>query len=88
MKVKLLSRVQLFATPWTIAYQAPPSMGFPRQEYWSGGAIALSTKASRIHLFHVAPVIFYSRSGDNIVLTEILYSKMLGFIYMMSTNVL
>ena len=36
VKVKLLSRVQLFATPWTIAYQAPPSMGFPRQEYWSG----------------------------------------------------
>ena len=36
VKVKLLSRVQLFATPWTIAYQAPPSMGFSRQEYWSG----------------------------------------------------
>ena len=35
-KVKLLSRVWLFATPWTAAYQAPPSMGFPRQEYWSG----------------------------------------------------
>ena len=36
MKVKLLSRVQLFMTPWTVAYQAPPSMGFSRQEYWSG----------------------------------------------------
>ena len=36
MKVKSLSRVQLFATPWTAAYQAPPSMGFSRQEYWSG----------------------------------------------------
>ena len=35
MKVKSLSRVQLFATPWTVAYQAPPSMGFSRQEYWS-----------------------------------------------------
>ena len=35
MKVKLLSRVRLFATPWTAAYQAPPSMGFSRQEYWS-----------------------------------------------------
>ena len=33
--MKLLSRVQLFATPWTVAYQAPPSMGFSRQEYWS-----------------------------------------------------
>ena len=36
VKVKLLSRVQLFATPWTAAHQAPPSMGFSRQEYWSG----------------------------------------------------
>ena len=36
VKVKLLSRVQLFATPWTVAYQAPPSMGFRRQESWSG----------------------------------------------------
>ena len=36
VKVKTLSRVPLFATPWTVAYQAPPSMGFSRQEYWSG----------------------------------------------------
>ena len=36
MKMKLLSRVQLFATPWTVAYQAPPSMGFSRQECWNG----------------------------------------------------
>ena len=36
VKVKLLSRVRLFATPWTAAYQVPPSMGFSRQEYWSG----------------------------------------------------
>ena len=36
VKVKLLSRAQLFVTPWTVAYQAPPSMGFSRQEYWSG----------------------------------------------------
>ena len=36
VKVKSLSRVRLLATPWTAAYQAPPSMGFSRQEYWSG----------------------------------------------------
>ena len=36
VKVKSLSRVQLLATPWTAAYQAPPSMGFSWQEYWSG----------------------------------------------------
>ena len=35
-KVKFLSRVRLFATPWTVAYQAPLSMGFSRQQYWSG----------------------------------------------------
>ena len=34
--MKSLSRVRLFATPWTVAYQAPLSMGFSRQEYWSG----------------------------------------------------
>ena len=36
MKVKSLSHVQLLVTPWTAVYQAPPSMGFSRQEYWSG----------------------------------------------------
>ena len=36
VKVRLLSRVWLLVTPWTAAYQTPPSMGFSRQEYWSG----------------------------------------------------
>ena len=36
VKGKSLSRVRLFATPWTVAHQAPPSMGFSRQECWSG----------------------------------------------------
>ena len=36
VKGKSLSRVRLLATPWTAAYQAPPSMGFSRQQYWSG----------------------------------------------------
>ena len=36
VKVKLLSRVRLFETPWTVSHQAPPSMGFSRQEYWNG----------------------------------------------------
>ena len=36
VKVKSLSRVRLFVTPWTVAHQAPPSMEFSRQEYWSG----------------------------------------------------
>ena len=47
VKVKSLSHIRLLATPWTAAYQAPPSIGFSRQEYWSGvplewGAIAFS----------------------------------------------
>ena len=41
VKVKLLSRVGLFATPWTVAYQALPSMGFSRQEYWSGHIVRM-----------------------------------------------
>ena len=44
VKVKLLSRVRLFATPWTVAHQAPPSMGFSRQEYWEWVAISFSFK--------------------------------------------
>ena len=36
LKLKLFSHVRLFATPWTVAYQAPPSMGVSRQENWSG----------------------------------------------------
>ena len=48
MKVKLLSGVQLFVTPWTVAYQAPPSVEFSRQEYWSGCvAISFSRGSSR-----------------------------------------
>ena len=39
VKVKSLSRVRLFRIPWTAAYQAPPSMGFSRQEYWSGSPV-------------------------------------------------
>ena len=36
VKLKSLSHAQLFVTPWTVAYQAPQSMEFSRQEYWSG----------------------------------------------------
>ena len=47
VKGKSLSRVQLFTTPWTAAHQAPPSMGFSRQEYWSGvGAFDWLLKSS------------------------------------------
>ena len=47
MKVKLLSRVRLLATLWTAAYQAPPSRGFSRQEYWSGVPLPSPCQCSR-----------------------------------------
>ena len=47
VKVKLFSCVRLCATPWTAAYQAPPSMGFSRQEYWSG--VPLPSSLSHLH---------------------------------------
>ena len=64
VKVKSLSRVQLLATPWTAAYQAPPSMGFSRQEYWSGVRLLSLKVYSRYWEFPGGPVIrtpsFYS----------------------------
>ena len=47
VKVKLLSRVRLLATPWTAAHQAPPSMGFSRQEYWSGVSLPSPKEKTR-----------------------------------------
>ena len=49
VKVKSLNHVQLLATPWTVAHQAPPSMGFSRQEYWNG----LPFPSPQIHWFPV-----------------------------------
>ena len=52
MKVKLLSRVRLLATPWTAVYQAPLSMGFSRHEYWSGERhINISTKLQYLKIY-------------------------------------
>ena len=45
VKVKTFSRVRLFATPWTAAHPAPPSMGFSRQEYWSGVPLPSPSKS-------------------------------------------
>ena len=65
MKVKSLSRVQLLATPWTAAYQAPLSMGVSRPEYWSGVPLPSPQAALRKLLkktpdngyFHASPKI-------------------------------
>ena len=55
VKVKLLSRVRLFTTPGTKAYQAPPSMGFSRQEYWSG--VPLPSPIQSLDIFNVTWVL-------------------------------
>ena len=63
--MKSLSRVRLFATPWTVAYQASPSMGLSRQEYWSG----LPFPFPGDHLctiFLYKPFYFY-KANDNVL---------------------
>ena len=56
VKVKSLSRVQLLATPWTAAHQAPLSMGFSRQEYWSGVPLHLSLNCYKRVFFFLTDV--------------------------------
>ena len=51
VKVKSLSRVRLLATPWTAAYQVPPSMGFSGQQYWSGVPLPSPTMNIKVHNF-------------------------------------
>ena len=54
VKVKVLSHVRLLLTPWTAAYQAPPSMGFSRQEYWSG--VPLPSLWNMLYMLKINPV--------------------------------
>ena len=61
-EVKSLSRVRLLATPWTAAYQAPPSLGFSRQEYWSGSPFPSPIT--------IKLLIKYPRLGDVILRTR------------------
>ena len=85
MKVKLLSRVRLLATPWTAAYQAPPSMGFSRQEYWSGVPLPSPFPGSAIAISHpgncssltgfLASNISCPATGSVSILEKILNSK-------------
>ena len=51
VKVKSLSRVRLLVTPGTAAYQAPPSMGFSRQEYWNGLPLPSPTTVCEIDIW-------------------------------------
>ena len=63
VKVKSLSRVRLFRTPWTVAHQDPPSMGLSRQEYWSGCHVLLQgifpTQGSNAGLPHRRQTLYH-----------------------------
>ena len=63
LEVKSLSRVRLFATPWTVAYQAPPSMGFSRQGYWS----RLSEQKWQISYYICFTIIKNNKLGTSLV---------------------
>ena len=54
---KSLFRVRLFVTPWTVAHQAPPSMGFSRQEYWSGLPFPFPGDLSDAGIEHRSPAL-------------------------------
>ena len=83
VKVKLLSRVRLFTTPWTATHQAPPSMGFSREECWSGvllpspAVILQPHKKKTCHCFHFSPSICYEvvRSDSMIIVFWMLSFK-------------
>ena len=66
VKVKLLSRAQLLATQWTAAYQAPLSMGFSRQEYWSG----LPLPSPIYPVIHIQILMKYFRISLNLSIWE------------------
>ena len=66
MKVKSLSRAQLLVTPWTSAYQAPLSMGFSRQEYWSGVPLPSLRNYSQLPAKITGPGEFPERVLSNI----------------------
>ena len=71
--MKSLSHVQLFATPWTVAHQAPPSMGFSRQEYWSGLPFPspgnlLDTGVVNLGLLHCWWILYHLSHQGNLTL--------------------
>ena len=82
VKVRSLSRVRLFATPWTAAYQAPLSMGFSRQEYWSGLPLPSPSKYFRIaqitfhHQFILCWLIFLEHLKTVCILLLVIWVKL------------
>ena len=82
VKVKSLSRVRLFATPWTAAYQAPPPMGFSRQEYWSG----LLLPSPKIELLYSKSTSGYlSKEKKNSSLKRYVYPMLIAALFRIAT---
>ena len=75
VKVKSLSRVRLLATPWIAAYQAPPSMGFSRQEYWSGMPSPSPSCPSAWGVIMTSCIISFQEHQYPLLISEILFSK-------------
>ena len=76
--MKSLSHVQLLATPWTAAYQAPPSMGFSRQEYWNGLPLPSPYTALMYAFSYLEPVCCSMSSSNFCFLTCIQVSQEAG----------
>ena len=74
MKVKSLSHVRPSATPWTAAFQAPPSMGFSRQEYWSGVPLPSPIKLQDTKLIYRNQLFLYTNK-----LSERKFKKIIPF---------
>ena len=64
MEVKSESEVGLFVTPWTVTYQAPPSIGFSRREYWSGVPLPSPYMVSR--LWNVVSYLWYAATAKSL----------------------
>ena len=79
--MKLLSRVRLFTTPWTAAYQAPPSVGFSRQEYWSGVPLPSPVEACLLTLY----IQLLTKPHSVTSLTSIFYSPSSQLTYVSSS---
>ena len=81
--MKQLSRVPLFTTPWTVASQAPPSMRFPRQEYWRGLPLPFP-RIFLIHglnpgLLHCRQILYHlSYQGSPLSLREAVFNTYVG----------
>ena len=77
VKVKSFSRVQLLATPWTAAYQAPPSMGFSKQEYWSRVPLPSppkhNTEPNSIYTFSFSVLVYMQKHIYIIAITVSFY---------------